>query len=297
MSLDLHRLEKTKQRGEKIIARCPACAEDNRDRTGEHLVIFADGRFACSANPGDPEHRRRIFALVGVGDALPESREQTHRPAPTAQTQAPAVKPQEPDLPHDFARIGSTARSLLARSPEAQELASQELGITRATVEACTMPSGGALGFFPSIAIKGRPCHPNRIGYIYPGGIKLRKPWGDLGARFAWACGKATEPWRYTVAAWRSWITHFIITEGESDTLALIQSGMGRLCNNDTAVVASPGTAFLPAWAPLFTGRHVTLCFDCDGPGQQAARKVAKEVHPFALSVIIQTGWRRPGHE
>lgn len=67
MSLDLSRLENVRQRGEKIIARCPACAEHDHDEKGEHLVIMPDGRFGCVTCPGaaGKEHRQRIHALAG----------------------------------------------------------------------------------------------------------------------------------------------------------------------------------------------------------------------------------------
>lgn len=64
--LDLYRLEKVRHSVGKITARCPACAEIDGDRKGNHLTIFLSGKFACAANPGDSEHRRRIFALVGT---------------------------------------------------------------------------------------------------------------------------------------------------------------------------------------------------------------------------------------
>ena len=66
MSLDLSRLENVRKRIGKIVARCPACAEQNHDQKGEHLAIFPDGSFACIANPGKEghKHRQRIFALA-----------------------------------------------------------------------------------------------------------------------------------------------------------------------------------------------------------------------------------------
>lgn len=62
-SLDLDRLENVRHRPGKITARCPACAEEDHDRTGNHLVIFDDGRFTCIADEG---HRRRVWELVGI---------------------------------------------------------------------------------------------------------------------------------------------------------------------------------------------------------------------------------------
>lgn len=64
--LQLDRLEMVRHSNSKVTARCPACAADGGDRTGNHLVIFPDGRFGCAAMPGDPGHRRHIFALAGV---------------------------------------------------------------------------------------------------------------------------------------------------------------------------------------------------------------------------------------
>jgi hypothetical protein len=65
-SLDVSRLEKIRRHPcGKITSRCPACAEEDHDRRGEHLAIFPNGKFACAAHPGDGGHRRRIFQLVG----------------------------------------------------------------------------------------------------------------------------------------------------------------------------------------------------------------------------------------
>ena len=64
--LDISRLEKVRRSGNKITARCPACAEHGGDRGGNHLAIYPSGKFGCAALAGDHEHRQRIFALVGV---------------------------------------------------------------------------------------------------------------------------------------------------------------------------------------------------------------------------------------
>lgn len=51
----------------KRITQCPACVEIGRDKDGQHLAMFPDGKFACVAFPGveGREHRRRIFVLLG----------------------------------------------------------------------------------------------------------------------------------------------------------------------------------------------------------------------------------------
>lgn len=68
MSIIISRLEKVKHRQSgKIVARCPACAEEGRDNKGEHLVVMPSGKFGCIANEGDAgaDHRKRIFELTG----------------------------------------------------------------------------------------------------------------------------------------------------------------------------------------------------------------------------------------
>lgn len=68
MALDISKLEKVKHRGASTIAKCPACAENGRDKKGDHLFINNEGRFGCVLYPRDEGrlHRKRIFELVGL---------------------------------------------------------------------------------------------------------------------------------------------------------------------------------------------------------------------------------------
>lgn len=45
MSIDLSQLQNVRTTGNKIIARCPACAQMGQDKKGNHLVISEDGKF------------------------------------------------------------------------------------------------------------------------------------------------------------------------------------------------------------------------------------------------------------
>lgn len=67
-SLDLSRLENVHGGEDKTLARCPACAEAGGDSEGEHLFLNSEGAFGCIKFPGPEgaEHRKRIFALVGL---------------------------------------------------------------------------------------------------------------------------------------------------------------------------------------------------------------------------------------
>lgn len=68
MSLDNDKLKGARRRGNKLVAQCPACAEEGHDNTGEHLVIFGDGSFACVVHSGKAgrSHRQRIYELAGI---------------------------------------------------------------------------------------------------------------------------------------------------------------------------------------------------------------------------------------
>ena len=67
MPLLLEKLKQVRRQGSKSIAQCPACAETGHDTEGNHLVIYAQGHFACVVNPGPngKAHRGRIFQLAG----------------------------------------------------------------------------------------------------------------------------------------------------------------------------------------------------------------------------------------
>ena len=73
MSLDQSRLENVHPSGGKVLSRCPACAEQGGDKTGDHLFQAADGKWGCIQFPGDAgkDHRKRIFEMVGVQDLAP----------------------------------------------------------------------------------------------------------------------------------------------------------------------------------------------------------------------------------
>jgi putative DNA primase/helicase len=66
--LDEALLEKIQRRGNRIVCRCPACAEAGHDKTGNHLSVQSSGAFTCVQFPGAEgrEHRKRIFELVGI---------------------------------------------------------------------------------------------------------------------------------------------------------------------------------------------------------------------------------------
>ena len=124
------------------------------------------------------------------------------------------------------------------------------------------------------------------LAYAYPNGLKARNRDPQAKPRFWFTVGKPTVPWRFE---WiKPEVRDVFLTEGESDCMALIESGLE--VPGLSACVASPGTSFPAAWATLFTGKRVTICFDRDKAGQAAALKVAAMLRPLAAGVSIWKG-------
>lgn len=66
-SLDISRLENVKHLTDGAIrAACPACLAAGSDKSCDHLLIQANGKFGCAANPNDHDHRTEIFKLAGI---------------------------------------------------------------------------------------------------------------------------------------------------------------------------------------------------------------------------------------
>jgi hypothetical protein len=145
--LDLARLPKKKDRGGKIVAQCPACAELGRDSAGEHLAVFADGRFACAAHAGDHAHRQRIFEMIGRTE-----RQLSSGPA-LAVTPRPAPKPV--DL---LARIKADFPASVADLWESSPVrCDEDLEDAKAFLRLFPLP--GILWIAPDIFQSGKPEH------------------------------------------------------------------------------------------------------------------------------------------
>jgi hypothetical protein len=69
-ALNIGELKCVRTFGGKTTAQCPACAEQGKDKSGEHLFINSDGKFGCVLFPRaeGEAHRKRIFELAGKRD-------------------------------------------------------------------------------------------------------------------------------------------------------------------------------------------------------------------------------------
>lgn len=75
------------------------------------------------------------------------------------------------------------------------------------------------------------------------------------------------------------------VCEGEWDSMALY-GALLKAGEEDWVTTAVPGAGtFRDAWAELFRGQHVILCYDNDDPGRRGARKAIEKIGPYALDI------------
>ena len=274
-----------RRQGARLVGKCP-CHEDGSpsfavygaklENCGCFPCGFSGDVFAASEWLGRsasfPEAVQDVAATLGVH--LPDSTAGTAtRPATPPQR---AAKPPEPPF---ILSAGDREKIHAARLAFADAFhggnpiigrVAESLGLDRETLR---LASWGASGL--GLA-NGWLC------YAYPNGLKWRNPDPQAKPRFVWIVGKHTAPWRMEWANKPEVVTVYL-TEGESDCLALIAAGLEA--DEAAACVASPGTSFPQAWAAMFKGKKVTLCFDPDPPGQAAAAKVVGMLAGAAASV------------
>jgi hypothetical protein len=286
--VELHR------QGNRLVGRCPVHTDRNPS-----FAVFADG-MACGCYPCDftgdvfataqwlgragsfPEAVADVASALGVhlpqGHARAPQRPPQAQARPVPQPAPPFILP-EADRERIHAARLAFCNAFHSGHPIVDQIAAS-LGLTRETLRHAAWGQSG-LGL-----AAGNHGKPVWLCYAYPNGLKWRNPNTTGKPRFVWLAGKATAPWR---AEWiKPEVRTVYVTEGESDTLALIQAGLES--DGTAAAVASPGTSFSREWAAMFAGRKVVLCFDNDPPGQAAAVKVAGLLAPIAAAVAIWKG-------
>lgn len=282
IGIQLHR------RGARLVGRCPV----HNDRNPS-FAVFPGGQ-ACGCYPcgftGDVFDLSRwlrrtstfaeaiadIATVLGVqpqhegGHSSPRPPQTHPPPAPRSEQRSFTLTDAEREKHH-------AARLAFSDAYDAGQInaLADELGIPLWAFRWCAKGRSG-LGW-----LDGRLC------YLYPEGMKLRNRAG-ASPRFRWVCGRATEPWRMGWAS-KPEVTTIVISEGESDCLALVAAGLEA--DGTAACVAAPGTGFKREWGPLFAGRKVIICFDLDEPGRKAAAGVAEILRPFAAKVLT---WKGP---
>ena len=65
MKIDHSKLKKVVPKKDgNIEAQCPACNAAGHDATGNHLIVYPDGKFGCVVNQHDAGHNKEILDLV-----------------------------------------------------------------------------------------------------------------------------------------------------------------------------------------------------------------------------------------
>jgi hypothetical protein len=105
------------------------------------------------------------------------------------------------------------------------------------------------------------------MAFIYPHGVKIRN---FNHHDFEWLFGRSGL-WRGGKIAEAS---HICLTEGETDAISLIDSGLENKYRGHVVCAVSGANGFKESWAPQFSGKNVTLCFDDDKAGNTATQKV-----------------------
>lgn len=289
--------------GTRLTGHCPV-----HDDKHPSFSVFGDGHERCGCHPcgfqGDvfavsqwlgrastfPEAVVDVAATLGVylPSAPPPfsasrgtlnagsisndlSKNNTITTVPSALAPAPAFPPamKHDDLtPADRALI-SAARAAFRATDESGDLGAMAMDLN-ITLPVLRRASGGESGLG---------CHGGQLAYLYPHGMKVR---GAPGARprFMWVCGSARAPWRMERMSPETRTVY--LCEGESDCLSLV--GIGLEEDGTSLCVASPGTSFSAAWAPLFAGKDVVICFDKDTAGKAATDRVAGLLHGHAAT-------------
>ncbi|MCX6880874.1 MAG: CHC2 zinc finger domain-containing protein [Verrucomicrobia bacterium] len=278
-------VELTRQ-GARLVARCPV-----HDDTSPSFAVFPNGK-NCGCFPCD--FQGDVFAVsqwLGRASTFPEAvadvaatlgvyLSQGHAQGQPRAPQAPPRAEREPEVPFTL-------------SPgDRQKIHAARLAFSDAFDAGGIDPEAAKLGLPPwvlrwaAMGESGLGWWRGRLAYIYPQGLKLRNPAGHE-PRFQWECGRALAPWRFEWV--RPETQTVFLSEGESDTLALIAAGLEA--DGTAACVAAPGTNFSREWAPMFAGRKVVLCFDSDPPGMTAAAKVAGWLAGHATEILT---WKGP---
>jgi len=277
------------KKGARLIGSCPV--HDDRDPS---FSVFGREHATCGCHPcgftGDvfatsmwlgrassfPDAVRDVAAVLGVVHADQPIRSSASHPT---RERAPSKPPELPfHLSDEDLKKIQLARLAFSDAfwgeEEIIDRIARHLGFKRETLR---LAAWGCCGL---ALVDGW------LAYAYPTGLKRRNPHPSAKPRFHWTLGKATEPWRM---GWVKPETLTVyVTEGESDTMALIEAGLEL--DGESVCVASPGTSFSRSWAPLFHGKRVVLCFDDDPPGRQATKAVAKILNGHASQILT---WRK----
>lgn len=274
MSLDCTRLEKARLQGNKLVARCPACAEQGADRSGEHLFIADQGHgaFGCIAHQGDKEHTRRIFELVGMRAALRPAIPLPSQPLPPAPKPPPRIPALRPLSVAEMARI--------AELRGWHHFAGLQLLSNRGLLFFGEVWDAGQT--WPAWVITDssrRNAQARRMDGCTWEGIGEAKAKSLPGTDPSWPIGTAEIGDRPVV----------VLTEGQPDFCAALlvawaeEIDAGKLA---PVCMTGAGNRIHPDALPRFHGRHVRIAMQNDAAGQEAAHRWASQLYEAGAGTV-----------
>ncbi len=261
--LELSRLNNLKRRGNKVEAQCPACAAAGTDRSGNHLVIFDEGRgkWGCTVYAGDKQHRREIAELAGL-------RVRAFPPLPQHNFRAEVVRP-KPQLP--ALRVPTVSElSALAELRKLPFLEGLEFAVRAGQLRVAEMFDRGSVAkAWVLLDSSGRNAQARRFDGF---------PWKSIEAKAKTLPGsQATWP----IGAADIGIKPFIaLCEGGPDTLAAWSLSWWHEMVETVAPVCMTGAGMSihPHALPHFRGKGVWLFPHRDAPGDRARAKWTAEL-------------------
>ena len=251
MKLDLKKLQNVRECGNKIIAACPACRENGGDSAGQHLAVFANGRFACAAHQKDREHSARVLQLAGNSDS--------HHPEQPA-----IIQRQEVAKPinwhHDCLRLSDDTVAI--------ERIAKWRGWSVSFVQ--TLAKHGMMGIWG-----GRPCFPVR-SETGNGAVVGRHvfSWpeertGDESTSAAWFSPAGVKPLTPLLVDWTTEPKEIAVFESQWDALS-VRFALGDNC---PPLLVTRGTSPTEALTEALRGAHsVVFWMQRDLPKRDGTR-------------------------
>jgi len=258
-------------------ARCPACAASGKDRAGNHLYFAADGKWGCAMHPGDAEHRKEIFALVGITEVKVKRRRITPRPnpAPVAEVKREVMFPalRRPTCT-ELAQI-RISRGWPVWSP-LEYLVRDEMLFTATMYDGADKVEAWILTDAARRSAQAR-----RLD---------GRPWASIGAKAKTLPG-STASWPVGAAVIPKYDHPVFLCEGMPDALAV--EIMAWLAEEKVQIVAilGAGNQIHADALPLFRGRRVRIVEQNDDASVKAGTKWARQLREAGAVV---DGWTPP---
>lgn len=267
MSIDIKRLQKVRNLGREIIARCPACAELGGDRTGDHLKIWDNGKgaFDCVVNqgPAGAKHRRRIWELAGASGS------------PGTYQALPLAKPAPPKILSCPPLWSPSLENLMtiARSRNWQYHVGLQLLLQRGLLFCGQVYDDGQP--WPAWVITDR-ARRNAQARRLDG-----NPWGGIGNKKAKSLPGSVSSWPIGVPEIGDRPV-VVLCEGQPDfAAALLVAWHEGLAVDTVAPVCITGAAnnIHPEALPFFSGKRVRIAVHDDAAGRDAGTRWSGQLY------------------